>query len=134
MTELGLHHVSIVVTDIARSADFYRNLFGLDLLVRPPFSSVGVWLALGSRQLHLIENAAGTFRQSPDINTEDVHFAINTTDFDGFVRHARSLGFSEDAPEGDPKRLLARRNGPAPFPQIYLLDPDRNVVEVNGAA
>jgi hypothetical protein len=29
--------------------------------------------------------------------------------------------------------LRVRRNGPAGFPQAYLLDPDRNIVEINGA-
>ena len=29
---------------------------------------------------------------------------------------------------------MIRRNGPAGFPQVYLLDPDYNIIEVNGAA
>ena len=30
-------------------------------------------------------------------------------------------------------RLIIRRNGPAGFPQLFLLDPDCNIVEINGA-
>ena len=30
-------------------------------------------------------------------------------------------------------RLLVKRSGLAGFPQLYLIDPDRNVIEVNGA-
>jgi len=28
---------------------------------------------------------------------------------------------------------MMRRDGPAGFPQVYLLDPDNNIIEVNGA-
>ena len=30
-------------------------------------------------------------------------------------------------------RMIVRRNGLAGFPQVYLIDPDRNIIEVNGA-
>jgi hypothetical protein len=29
--------------------------------------------------------------------------------------------------------MIVRRNSMAGYPQAYLLDPDRNIVEVNGA-
>jgi hypothetical protein len=28
---------------------------------------------------------------------------------------------------------MVRRNGPADFPQLFLLDPDRNIIEINSA-
>jgi hypothetical protein len=28
---------------------------------------------------------------------------------------------------------MIRRDGPAGFPQLFLLDPDRNIIEINGA-
>ncbi|RYE08545.1 MAG: lactoylglutathione lyase [Hyphomicrobiales bacterium] len=130
---LGLHHVSLAVTDIDQSRQFYQQLFGLDLLVRPPFDSVGVWFAVGPLQLHLIEYQAGSFRRDASISTLDGHFAFNTPDFEGFIAHATALGFREDAADGNPRRLLMRREGPAGFPQVYLLDPDNNIIEVNGA-
>ena len=46
---------------------------------------------------------------------------LNPTDFD------------ENGAEDDPKRMLVRRTGAANFPQVYLLDPDNNIIEVNGA-
>ena len=27
-------------------------------------------------------------------------------------------------------RVMVRRNGPAGFPQLFLLDPDRNIIEI----
>jgi catechol 2,3-dioxygenase-like lactoylglutathione lyase family enzyme len=130
---LGLHHISLAVTDIERSRQFYEDVFGLEPLPRPPFDSVGVWFGIGSLQVHLIQYAAGTFRSKRTASTLDTHFAFRTADFDGFIAHAAARGFREDAPEGDPKRLMMRRHGPAGFPQVYLLDPDNNIIEVNGA-
>jgi catechol 2,3-dioxygenase-like lactoylglutathione lyase family enzyme len=131
--KLGLHHVALPVTDIERSRQFYLEMFGLELLPRPPFDSVGAWLGVGALQVHLVEFPAGTFRSKSVASTVDTHFAFRTSDFDGFIAHATALGFREDAPEGDPKRLMMRRQGPAGFPQVFLLDPDNNVIEVNGA-
>jgi glyoxylase I family protein len=133
MAELGLHHVSLVVTDLERSVTFYQDLFGLERMQRPAFSVAGAWLATGAQQVHLIAYPGGTFRSGP-VDTDDAHFAMNTRDFDGFMAKAADMGFREDAAEDHPLRIIVRRKGLAGFPQAYLLDPDRNIVEVNGAS
>lgn len=133
MSGLRLHHVSIVVRNLEVSRAFYRDLFGLADLPRPPFKTAGVWLASGDLQVHLIVHPGGTFRQNPAIDGDDVHFAFNTADFEGFMQRLAERGFSEAAAAGDPKNLLVRRQGLAGFPQVYLLDPDHNIIEVNGA-
>jgi glyoxylase I family protein len=132
MASLSLHHVSLIVTDLERSATFYRELFDLEPLERPPFAIEGMWLACGPVQVHLIVHPTGTFRTN-DIDNDDTHVAFNTDDFEGFVAKLAAHGFREDAAESDPMRLLVRRTGLAGFPQLYLIDPDRNVIEVNGA-
>lgn len=128
-----LHHVSIVVTDLGRSVAFYHDVFGLEQIARPAFSSIGAWFACGALQVHMIVNPAGTFRRDATIDTTDGHFAFRTDDFEGCIQGLIAKGFREDAPEGDPWLLRLRRDGPAGFPQAYLLDPDRNIVEINGA-
>jgi glyoxylase I family protein len=65
---------------------------------------------------------------------DDCHFAFRTDDFDGALAALTAGGFREDAAEDDPMRVIVRRNGPAGFPQLFLLDPDRNIIEINGAA
>lgn len=133
MPRLILHHVSYPVRDVEVSASFYESLFNLERLDRPPFSIPGVWLACDDRQIHLVLNEAGTFRtkSSPDI--ADVHFAFWTDDFEDMVERLEAAGFREDLPESDRKRLLILREGLAGFPQLYLLDPDLNTIEVNAA-
>lgn len=130
---LALHHVAVIVTDLERSAAFYRELFGLRPIDRPPFSIPGRWLGVGPLQVHLTVHPGGTFRTAPAIDNDDTHFAFNTNDFEGFIRAATAMGFREDAAEDDPMRMINRRQGIAGFPQVYLMDPDRNIIEVNGA-
>jgi hypothetical protein len=42
-------------------------------------------------------------------------------------------GFRENAAEEDPMGVMVRRNSLAGFSQLYLLDPDRNIIEIKGA-
>ena len=42
-------------------------------------------------------------------------------------------GFREDALDDDPMPVTVRRNSLAGFPQLYLLDLERNIIEINGA-
>ena len=126
-----LHHVSLVTSHLDRSVKFYRDVFGLEQIARPPFKSAGAWLAFGSFQIHLIVKPNGTFRSKSTIDTGDTHFAIRVEDFEATLGQLAARGFREDADEGDPMRLLVIREGVAGFPQAYLLDPDRNIIEIN---
>lgn len=85
-------------------------------------------------QVHLVVYPEGTFRQRTTVDRNDWHFAFRTDDFDATLDHLAALGFSENLPEDDPKHLLVSRYGLAGFPQLYLRDPDLNVIEINGAA
>ena len=49
------------------------------------------------------------------------------------LARAAAHGYTEAAVGDDPLRMIVRRNSMAGYPQAYLLDPDRNIVEVNGA-
>jgi glyoxylase I family protein len=132
MAGLSLHHVAIIVTDLERSSAFYRGLFGLEPIDRPPFSIPGQWLGVGALQVHLTVYAAGNFRKRA-VDNDDIHFAFRTDDFEGFVTRAKSMGFVEMGADDDPMRMIVKRQGMAGFPQCYLMDPDRNIIEVNGA-
>ncbi|MBN9000032.1 MAG: VOC family protein [Rhizobiales bacterium] len=133
MRGIAVHHVSLVVTDLDAALDFYSRAFGLERLARPPFRARGIWLGCGDLQVHLVENAAGSFRPRPTVDNNDWHFAFRTDRFDEVLDHLLSLGFREDVPDDDPARILVLRQGLAGFPQLYIRDPDGNIIEVNGA-
>lgn len=133
MPKLSLHHVSINVRDLDRALGFYRDMLGLVPLPRPDFPVKGAWLQCGDRQVHLVVHEGEALRLSLAVDNNDGHFAMNTDDFEGVVRLFEAHGYSEAAPDGDARRLLVKRTGAAGFAQLYALDADRNVVEINGA-
>ena len=134
MNSFVLHHVSIITANLERSLAFYRDVLGLVQIERPPFDIGGVWLACGPSQLHLVDYPAGTYRGKNTIDNNDVHFALRVSNFEETPRLLNGKGFREDLPEGDSRRLLVKRAGLARFPQIYLLDPDGHVLEINAAS
>ncbi len=131
--EAYVHHVSLATSSLPRALAFYRDVLGLKETDRPHLSVAGAWLETGPSQIHLIDYADGTFRQKSKIDNHDVHFALRVTDFEAALKELAQQGYSEDLGEGDPKRLVVKRVSPVGFPQAYLLDPDRHIVEINAA-
>jgi glyoxylase I family protein len=125
-----IHHVSLPVTDLSRSKQFYGDVLGLREVDRPSLGFPGAWYQLGDRVLHLIVSDGSTFRAGKGIDSHDIHFAIRVASYRQALEHLRSKGYRSDA--DDP--LLRMRKNPtakAGFPQIFILDPDRNVIEIN---
>jgi glyoxylase I family protein len=52
----GYSHVAIVATDLAAARSFYCDALGLAELPRPDLGIPGMWLRVGSLQLHFIES------------------------------------------------------------------------------
>lgn len=125
-----IHHASLPVTDLERSRQFYREVLGLEEIERPPFDFPGAWFAAGDQQVHLIVHAGATLRGGKGVDSRDIHFALRVASFGAALEHLRSLGYAEDA-EDEAMRLKVSPHATAGFPQIYVLDPDRNVVEIN---
>jgi catechol 2,3-dioxygenase-like lactoylglutathione lyase family enzyme len=129
----SLHHLALTVTDLERSRRFYLEILGLTEIPRPPFSFPGAWFALGEagQQLHLIVHTNSTFRAGKPLDTRDLHFAVRVPSYARAVEHLRAKGFRDDASGDDPMRMILQPHAVAGFPQIYILDPDRHVIEIN---
>ena len=127
-----LHHVSITVSDLERSKRFYSEILRLTEIARPPFSFPGAWFQVGENQhVHLIVHDDATFRGVKGIDTRDNHFAVRVRSYRGAVEFLRSKGYSEDGDDLDLKKMKLQPHATAGFPQIYILDPDRHVIEIN---
>ena len=128
-----LHHVSLPVGDLERSRRFYREVLGLEEIARPPFPFPGAWFRLGDRELHLIagEGAVPRGAEDADADPRRLHFAVRVASFWKALEHLRARGYREDAREGDPTRVLALPRSVVGYPQLYVLDPDRHLVEIN---
>jgi glyoxylase I family protein len=131
----SLHHIALTVTDLERSRRFYHEIVGLTEIPRPPFSFPGAWFAVGEtgQQLHLIVHTDSTFRVGKPLDTRDVHFAFRVPSYARTVEFLLAKGYREDFAGDDPLRLILRPQAVAGPPQIYILDPDRHVIEINAA-
>jgi glyoxylase I family protein len=130
----AIHHVSLTVSDLERSRAFYRDVLGLAEIQRPNFNFPGAWFQLGAaQQLHLIVHPRATFREGKPVDTRDLHFAVRVADYYAAAGHLRALGYSEDA-DDDFRKLVFNPHATAGFPQMYILDPDRHVIEINAAS
>ncbi|MBB3019371.1 catechol 2,3-dioxygenase-like lactoylglutathione lyase family enzyme [Microvirga lupini] len=127
----AVHHVAIATRDLERSLAFYSGVLCLMPAARPDFPVAGAWLDMGSSQVHLVVHPEATFRANSGIDNNDCHFALQVEDFDAALDHLNRHGYAENASEDSGKRLLVKRHGPAGFPQVYLLDPDGHIVEIN---
>jgi len=127
-----LHHVALPVADVPRARLFYAGVLGLVELPRPPFPFDGAWFAVGDRVLHLVVADDPTFRDGKDVNTRDIHFAIRVASYDDAVAHLRAHGYAPDADDAM-RRTREQPRATAGFPQLFLMDPDRNVIELNAA-
>jgi glyoxylase I family protein len=131
----GIHHVSLTVSDLERSRRFYSEVLGLEEIERPPFSFPGAWFAAGAGQhVHLIVHTDPTFRGDKGIDTRDVHFAMRAPSFAKALAFLRGRGFREDADDSDPSVIRVNPRPVAGFPQMYIMDPDRHVIEINAEA
>lgn len=117
-----LHHVSVCVTDLALAKAFYGEVLGLPEIARPITEFPGAWYELGDRQVHLIvHEAPRTLRGTTAIDGRDGHFAFRVRDYDETAAYLRSRGVP----------FREHRHNSTPWEQIFVTDPDGNVIEFN---
>ena len=131
MLELSFHHVSLPTRDLEQSAAFYETVLGLKRTQRPPFKTVGIWFGVGRNQIHLIVYPEASFRPSKKVDSSDIHFALRVEDFEAACAHVKSHGYDDTLADLHPKKMLLRRDGNAGFPQLFIMDPDFNTIELN---
>ncbi|WP_079530442.1 VOC family protein [Halobacillus hunanensis] len=119
----GIHHVSLLVTDIERAKRFYGEVLGFqESNERPDFGFPGAWYQVGETQIHLIVHKEGkTLRGVTSIDSRDGHFAIRVQDMEGFIKRMHSHQVE----------ILDKPNNQTEWHQVFVSDPDGNVIEFN---
>ncbi len=115
-----VNHVSVVASDLEESTQFYIELFGAEEIAAPNFEVPVRWLSFGDQQLHLFQRDV----ESPQYH----HFGLTVDNFEEVYRDAVDRGLVGDFADDS---LLGLYELPDGAVQLYLRDPDDNLVEVN---
>lgn len=119
----GVHHVAVIVRDLAVSMEFYRDFLGLPVNPDRPNDKLpydGAWLMMGPEMVHLMElpNPDPTDAEfRPAHGGKDRHFCIGVKDLAPLTEALESRGVP----------FTASRSG---RPAIFFRDPDCNTLEV----
>lgn len=113
----SIHHVSLIISDIRVSVDFYQNLLGLEQAQRPDLGFPGVWFKIGDRQLHLLQ------LPNPDADSErpkhggrDHHLAVSVLDLEVLCSSLKARGIPYTRSQSGRAAMFCR-------------DPDGNALE-----
>lgn len=108
-----IDHVSVIVTNLERARQFYRDILGLREIAKPKtFDFVVIWFELGNQQLHLLQ------KPQPDTRSPR-HFALRVRD----VNAAREYFKSKGVPTEE-TTLIPHCD------RVFVYDPDGNRIEI----
>lgn len=114
----GLNHVALRTKRLEESIQFYVSILGFRQVSRPPFDFRGAWLYAGRMQIHLIESQdAGN---PGEIDTRTNHFAFAVENVERVAARLDTFQIP----------YVRRRMPEWGNPQIYVQDPDGNVIEM----
>jgi len=108
-----IDHVSVIVTDLARSRHFYRDVLGLKEIAKPKtFDFRVLWFEFGGQQVHLLQ------KPQPDTRSPR-HFALRVPDAQAARVHFHSHGIAMQETTPIPK-----------CDRFFVHDPDGNRIEI----
>lgn len=113
----GLHHVSLLVSDLQRSTNFYIHVLGLEQdESRPELPFQGMWFKIGAQQIHLLcldKIASGTGAEHPG---RDSHCAFSVSNINMIEEALKQEGIPYHMSKSGRRALFCR-------------DPDGNGLE-----
>ncbi|AHG22125.1 glutathione transferase [Chania multitudinisentens RB-25] len=110
----GLNHLTLAVSDVERSFDFYVNLLGFSPKAR---WQQGAYLTLG--ELWLCLSLDDMRNRQAERNYTHYAFSVAPADFASIAAHLRTHGVKE------------WKNNHSEGESLYFLDPDRHALEIH---
>lgn len=119
-------HISIIVKDVEKSEEFYKNILHLKEVPTPWGENTplpAVFFDLGNKmELHVTE-----YKSEIKLH-KFIHFAFTVNDFDGYLEFLNENGIEYGEFSGKNMKYQTRIDG---VRQIYFQDPDGYWIEVN---
>ncbi len=113
-----LHHVNVMVDDLAAADEFYAGVLGLERNPTPDLGFPAQFFGVGEGQeIHVNELR--------DVRPERAHFCLRVADFDEVFRRVRERGAIETDTWGKVRRL------PGGAMQMFVRDPAGNLIEIS---
>merc|ERR1711964_297064 len=122
----AVNHITLIISDVEKSREFYVGLLGLTELNRPPSSkNPGAWLDMGNVQLHLVQGAHAHIEAAHSTNPDHMmnHIAFETGNFDRSKSRLEALG-------REFKYVKVVKAAGMVMRQIFLPDPDGHFIEI----
>lgn len=116
---MKVHHISLVISDLKTSANFYSNILGLSIdKRRPNLSFDGIWYTLGEQQIHLLlVDNPDPVTERPDYPGRDRHLALSCTNLPAIEETLNTCGINYHKSSSGREAL-------------FLRDPDGNGLEL----
>jgi glyoxylase I family protein len=111
-------HAAVMVSDLARSIEFYSNILGLKRVDRQ-LNYPGAWYQINDFQIHLIENIDYRSNAQIDlqVSTRNPHIALGVKDLDAAKQQLLAANCV----------VKMSNSGRA---ALFTLDPDGNAIEL----
>ena len=119
-------HQSLVVSQLMKTGDFYRDVFGFEEIPHPERKPGFRWFKMyDSSQLHLIKKDISEFKKD-----KSIHLCLATDDLEGFIEKLMEKEITFYDWPGNLNSVSSRADG---VKQIYIQDPEGYWIEINDA-
>lgn len=119
-----LNHIALSVYDLQKSADFYREIIGLDTIPEPFKIGKHVWFEIGpGLSLHLVHDATEIKEHS-----RNTHTCFSVVSLEDFIARLNERGITYYSAGGEAGKFNTRPDG---IRQLYITDPDGYWIEIN---
>ena len=118
-------HMTLIVSDLEKTREFYVKILGMDEIPRPEFDFPGAWFQLGKMQIHATMTSekagiAGLGDLKATSLARGHHFAFEVESVKQVVLDLRRYDLTP---------VVGPRPRPDGVVQVYFQDPDDHVVE-----
>jgi catechol 2,3-dioxygenase-like lactoylglutathione lyase family enzyme len=128
----SFNHIAREVLSLERSKQFYVDILGFALVPRPPFDSEGYWLYGYGLSLHLVATTVPAERKEIKL-TRIRHFSSSLPRVDHIAFITHDIDYVQQTLD-DAKVYYLRDTPVGGLEQIFLFDPDGNVIEISNCA